>query len=232
LHRQNLIWFPSEATRGGTGRSPGISERYVADSTLARRRYYGAGGDYLDYFSLSDGMIGIDVGDLSGKGLPAAKYAALAVGTLRGIHKTGQHPTQVMALLNKRLPLRKIPSGYTAIQYVQLDPITAQSHLSSAGMPGPMLLRAGECRVLKVAGIPPGRFPEINYDHLTLQLEPRGFLTVLHGWFDRRAQYPTSRIRSRGAAASLRKPCRKIPAGIAGPHLLNHPEIYGRPPAV
>jgi serine phosphatase RsbU (regulator of sigma subunit) len=32
-------------------------------------------------------MIGIDVGDVSGKGLPAAKYAALALGTLRGIHK-------------------------------------------------------------------------------------------------------------------------------------------------
>ena len=43
-------------------------------------------------------MIGIDVGDLSGKGLPAAKYAALALGTLRGIHKTEQHPNQVMAL--------------------------------------------------------------------------------------------------------------------------------------
>jgi serine phosphatase RsbU (regulator of sigma subunit) len=39
-------------------------------------------------------------------------------------------------------------------------------------MPGPMLLRAGECQVLQVVGIPPGLFPEINYDHLTLQLEP------------------------------------------------------------
>lgn len=36
-------------------------------------------------------------------------------------------------------------------------------------MPGPMLLRAGECRVLKVAGISPGLFPEINDDHLTLE---------------------------------------------------------------
>jgi hypothetical protein len=40
---------------------------------------------------------------------------------------------------------------------------------------------------------------------------------VLHGWFDRRTQYPTSRIRGRGTAARLRKPCRKIHAGIAGP---------------
>jgi len=43
-------------------------------------------------------------------------YAALAVITVRGIHKTGQHPAQVMALLNKRLLLRGIPARYTAIQ--------------------------------------------------------------------------------------------------------------------
>lgn len=104
--------------------------------------------------------------------LPAAMYAALAVGTLRGIHKTGQHPTEVMSLLNKRLLLRGILGRYTAIQYALLDPVTAQIHIASAGMPRPMFLRAGECRVLQVAGIPPGLFPAINYDHLTLQLEP------------------------------------------------------------
>jgi phosphoserine phosphatase RsbU/P len=38
------------------------------------------GGDFLDYFELTAGSIG----DVSGKGLPAAMYAALAVGTLRG----------------------------------------------------------------------------------------------------------------------------------------------------
>ena len=48
------------------------------------------GGDYLDYFELSDGNIGLYVGDVSGKGLPAALYAALAVGTLRGVHKQGK----------------------------------------------------------------------------------------------------------------------------------------------
>jgi sigma-B regulation protein RsbU (phosphoserine phosphatase) len=54
------------------------------------------GGDYLDYFPLSDGTIGMYIDDVSGKGLPAAMYAALVVGTLRGIHKTGQHPSRVL----------------------------------------------------------------------------------------------------------------------------------------
>jgi sigma-B regulation protein RsbU (phosphoserine phosphatase) len=47
------------------------------------------GGDFLDYFELTDGSIGLYLGDVSGKGLPAVRYAALAVGTLRGVHKTG-----------------------------------------------------------------------------------------------------------------------------------------------
>jgi phosphoserine phosphatase RsbU/P len=39
------------------------------------------GGDFLDYFELLDGTIGLYLCDVSGKGLPAALYAALAVGT-------------------------------------------------------------------------------------------------------------------------------------------------------
>src|SRR5258708_13612836 len=60
------------------------------------------GGDFLDYFELADGSIGLYLGDVSGKGLPAAMYAALAVGTLRGVHKTGQSPSTVLSTLNRR----------------------------------------------------------------------------------------------------------------------------------
>jgi serine phosphatase RsbU (regulator of sigma subunit) len=50
--------------------------------------------DSLDYFLLSDGKIGLYLGDVSGKGLPAASYAALGVGTLGGAHKTGMPPSR------------------------------------------------------------------------------------------------------------------------------------------
>jgi len=64
------------------------------------------GGDYLDYFQLTDGTVGLYLGDVSGKGLPAALYAALAVGTLRGVHKTGTSPHDVLATVNRRLMIR------------------------------------------------------------------------------------------------------------------------------
>jgi sigma-B regulation protein RsbU (phosphoserine phosphatase) len=130
------------------------------------------GGDYLDYFTLSDGTIGIYLGDVSGKGLPAALYAALAIGTLRGIHKTGAPPCRVLSLLNERLALRGIPGRHTSIQYALFYPATGQMIISSGGMPGPFLLRNHECRVLQIAGIPPGLFAGVSYDEFALQLQP------------------------------------------------------------
>jgi sigma-B regulation protein RsbU (phosphoserine phosphatase) len=130
------------------------------------------GGDYLDYFSLSDNKIGLYIGDVSGKGLPAALYAALAVGTLRGVHKTGQDPGRVLSILNERLLLRGIPGRHTAIQYALFDPASREMRIASAGMPGPLLLRGKEAHVLQVAGLPPGFFPQVSYEELSLQLFP------------------------------------------------------------
>jgi phosphoserine phosphatase RsbU/P len=144
----------------------------------------------------------------------------------------GQHPAQVMALLDKRLLLRGIPSQYTTIQHALLDPVTAQMHICSAGMPGPMLLRAGECGVLPVAGIPPDLFPEINYDHSTLQWEPGdSWLFYTDGLTDAR-----NCQEAEFEAEGLQKVCGSLAgtsqAGTARPHLLYHPEIYGRLPAI
>ena len=130
------------------------------------------GGDYLDYFKLSDDTIGLYVGDVSGKGLPAALYAALAVGTLRGIHKTGMDPRRVLSLLNQRLLLRGIPGRHSAIQYALFDPASARIRIVSAGMPGPLLLRGQDPRLLQIAGLPPGLFSAADYDEVSVQLEP------------------------------------------------------------
>jgi len=130
------------------------------------------GGDYLDYFKLSDETIGLYVGDVSGKGLPAALYAALAVGTLRGIHKTGMEPRRVLSLLNERLLLRGIPGRHSAIQYALFEPATGGMRIVSAGMPGPLLLRGEDSRVLQIGGLPPGLFSIATYDELSVQLEP------------------------------------------------------------
>jgi phosphoserine phosphatase RsbU/P len=130
------------------------------------------GGDFLDYFQLPNGYVGLYLGDVSGKGLPAALYAALAVGTLRGVHKTGTPPSEVLAMLNRRLVLRGIPRRYTTVQYAVFDPQTGEMHLASAGMMGPFHLSRNGCRVLHLSGIPPGLFSANDYENLSIQLIP------------------------------------------------------------
>jgi phosphoserine phosphatase RsbU/P len=155
------VMLPSEPLRAGAVR---ISHQFQPVAAV--------GGDFLDYFELSDGSIGLYLGDVSGKGLAAAMYAALAVGTLRGVHKTGQSPAAVLATLNRRLLVRGVPRRYSVTQYAVFDPRTAQMHVTGAGMPGPFHLSAGGCRVLEIPGLPPGLFAEAQYDVSTLNMQP------------------------------------------------------------
>jgi serine phosphatase RsbU (regulator of sigma subunit) len=130
------------------------------------------GGDFLDYFVLTDGTVGLYLGDVSGKGLPAALYAALAVGALRGVHKTGTSPHDVLGTLNRRLMIRGMPRRHAAMQYGVFDPRTHELQVTSAGMPGPFYLCANGCRSLELTGMPPGLFANSSYETLTLRLQP------------------------------------------------------------
>jgi phosphoserine phosphatase RsbU/P len=130
------------------------------------------GGDFLDYFQLMDGTVGLYLCDVSGKGLPAALYAALSVGTLRGVHKTGTSPSDALATFNRRLLIRGMPRRHAAIQYAVFDPRSRDLRIASAGMPGPFHLCADGCRALELSGIPPGLFPDTSYETLTVRLSP------------------------------------------------------------
>jgi len=153
--------LPTESLRSGTVT---ISHKFQPMAAV--------GGDFLDYFQLPDGNVGLYLGDVSGKGLPAALYAALAVGTLRGIHKTGTPPSEVLALLNRRLLLRGIPRRHVAIHYAVFDPRTFEMCIASAGMIGPFHVSEKGCKLLELPGMPPGLFPVEGYDSLNIQLHP------------------------------------------------------------
>lgn len=128
------------------------------------------GGDFADYFCLSDGQIGIYIGDVVGKGLPAAMYATLVMGMLRGIHKTGENTAHALALLNERLLQRPVAGRYAATLYAVFDPISLRLHFSNAGLPYPLLVSASACRVLDCGGLPSGMLPGSSYEVCSVQL--------------------------------------------------------------
>jgi hypothetical protein len=110
------------------------------------------GGDFLDYFVLTDGRPGLYLGEVSGKGLPAALYAALAVGTLRGVHKTGTSPHDVLATLNRRLMIRGMPHA-TRPSSMRSSTRSPTSCMSPApACPGPFTLARVAAAIWKSMG--------------------------------------------------------------------------------
>lgn len=129
------------------------------------------GGDFLDYFWLNDKRLGFYIGDVVGKGLPAAMYAALSVGSLRGMHKTGAAPKDVLGILNSRLRVRAIPGRYCSVQYAVYDPATQQLSQANAGLPKPVIVCRSGCHELGEGGLPSGLFEGAAYEQHSAKLE-------------------------------------------------------------
>jgi sigma-B regulation protein RsbU (phosphoserine phosphatase) len=130
------------------------------------------GGDFADFFILPNGVAGLYIGDVVGKGLGAAMYAALVMGTLRGINKTGEQASAVLATLNKRLLVRPVHGRFATTLYAAYDPAPRELTFSNAGMPYPVLASDSGCRQLKEGGLPSGMFPGSSYDIHRVQLAP------------------------------------------------------------
>src|ERR1035441_3266695 len=88
-----LIQSSLVPTKGLCHESVEIAFRFIPFSDVA--------GDFVDFFRLPNGFIGIYLGDVVGKGLPAAMYGALVMGTLRGIHKTGTDTAHVLSQIGR-----------------------------------------------------------------------------------------------------------------------------------
>ena len=130
------------------------------------------GGDFADFFQLPNGLVGLYLGDVVGKGVTAALYAALVMGTIRGINKTGEDPAGVLTLLNKRLRVRPVPGRYSSTLYALFDPVSGELTFSNAGVPMPLLVSETGCRYLGEGGFPSGMFAEAAYQNHKVILLP------------------------------------------------------------
>jgi sigma-B regulation protein RsbU (phosphoserine phosphatase) len=175
-------------------------------------------GDFLDYFFLPDGRVGIYMGDVVGKGLSAALFAALVVGTMRGVPKTGAAPASVLELANRRLERYSVPGRFCAAQYAVFDPEKLELRFANAGLPRPLRISPGQCDALGQGGLPLGLFPDSTYEEYVYQLasgEAVLFATdgLQESWSSRHEQLGVERL---GAISQkeVHNPARHILTGI------------------
>jgi sigma-B regulation protein RsbU (phosphoserine phosphatase) len=129
------------------------------------------GGDLYDWIQFDDGRLAIVVGDVAGKGAPAALYGALSSGIIRTRATRKYPPGQMLELVNKTLYERPIESQYIALTYSIYDPAQRKITLANSGLPYPLLVRAGQPSFVDIGGIPLGLFPESKYQEIELPLQ-------------------------------------------------------------
>jgi len=110
-------------------------------------------GDFYDFFNIDGGKIGFAIGDVSGKGIPAALFMGACRTLCRYLAQESLPPGQVMTKLNTALAVDNPSCMFVTLIHGTYDPATGDVVLSSAGHPPPFLRRVdGGVEEVLVAG--------------------------------------------------------------------------------
>ena len=124
------------------------------------------GGDFYDFHLLSDGRLGVVVGDATGKGVPAALVMSTTLGMLQLAARALDSPSpgEVLAQVNETL-LAQIPSNmFVTCFYAVLDPRSGSLTYANAGHDLPYLWHGGAAEELRARGMPLGLMPKMSYE--------------------------------------------------------------------
>jgi serine phosphatase RsbU (regulator of sigma subunit) len=137
------------------------------------------GGDFYDLIKLPEGQIGIVVGDVSGKGVPAALVMASTHSLLRAEAPRLVAPSTVLGRVNQLLLAETLTTMFVTCVYTVLDPTTGRLRWANAGQDLPLLRSGAEVAELRATGMPLGLMPDMRYEE-QVTLVPRGGSLLFH----------------------------------------------------
>jgi serine phosphatase RsbU (regulator of sigma subunit) len=141
------------------------------------------GGDYYDFIALPGGRVAVVLGDVAGKGVPAALLVAKLSSEVRFCLVTETQPAKAMTLLNNQMIQGGLQDRFVTLSVMMLDPTNHTVTVVNAGHFSPKIHRTGTRRLedaiaTEATGLPLGVLPEFEYEAVTLSLEPGDTLTV------------------------------------------------------
>lgn len=137
----------------------------------------GVGGDSYDFLPLENGQFAFSIGDVSGKGIPAALLMASLQSALRGQAMSLPGDMGAMIATLNRLIFDSSPSNrYATLFYAQYDPGTHLLTYVNGGHCPPMVLRGDSIHRLEDGGPVVGLFRPARFTHGTFQIEPGDLL--------------------------------------------------------
>jgi len=134
------------------------------------------GGDFHDYLSPESNTLVVALGDVSGKGVPAALYSAFAAELVRGRTFRRRYlpdrssPAGVLSSVNTILHQRQLEEYYCTLCYAVFDLKRHILTMGNSGLPYPVRWSDGVCAPIELPGVPLGSFQGSTYDEVTLAL--------------------------------------------------------------
>jgi len=136
------------------------------------------GGDFYDFIPLGEDRMGIVIGDVSDKGLPAALYMALTYSLIRSEANRNEDPRQVLLNVNRNLMGMHHLDMFVTLLYAILDFKIGRLIYARAGHPHPVILN-GQNKFIETnatIGQPLGLFNDIKIDFQESFLQPGGLV--------------------------------------------------------
>jgi sigma-B regulation protein RsbU (phosphoserine phosphatase) len=134
------------------------------------------GGDLHDFLVPEANTLVVAVGDVSGKGAPAALYGAFAAELVRSRTLRRRYVPEgfsvagVLESMNSILHDRQLEEYYCTLCYALFDLKRRTVTLSNSGLPYPIRCSGTSCGQVELPGMPLGSFPNVTYDELTIEL--------------------------------------------------------------
>lgn len=136
------------------------------------------GGDLCDFLSPEPNTLVVAVGDVSGKGVPAALYSAAIGEMVRGrtfrrrLEKERSTPATVLAGMNRILHERNLEEYYCTLCYAMFEFKKQIVTFANSGLPYPVRCTAGKATQIDMPGVPLGSFGGSTYDEIVVPLAP------------------------------------------------------------
>ena len=130
------------------------------------------GGDLYDFVNYSLSRTAIVVGDVSGKGAPAAIYAALVAGILRTHAPIEPAPAEMLSAVNFSLGERRIEGQFVSLIYAVWDDENRVLRVANSGLPRPIYCHDGQVQIIEATGLPLGLFDDAEYEEFTFRAKP------------------------------------------------------------
>ena len=140
----------------------------------------GVGGDLYEVLRTDDGRLVVVIGDVSGKGVPAALFMAMTMTLVRTLGYRYREPDEIIRQVSEALVRQNPREMFVTLFCAIFDPETGQVTCASAAHPSPVLVRPGSPSTLPVvkngglAGIEPG----IQLPRISFALEPGDSLVL------------------------------------------------------